>query len=104
MSQDLVIFVIESIRLRPELLKGFWKDRKALDTVITGSQRYDFDNALCSTINSATGDKRDLSIAHANLAIYEKYTQGSLATTYNILEPRSWSSEYLTFSTHLMNP
>lgn len=60
-----------------------------LDTVMPGSSLYDFGDAIRSGTNPADEDERDLSKVCMELGYFEKYTQGFLDATRDVL----WDAE-----------
>lgn len=56
-----------------------------LDTVMPGSSLYDFGDAVRSGTNPADEDERDLSRVCMELRLFEKYTNGYLDATRNVL-------------------
>lgn len=60
-----------------------------LDTVMPGSSLYDFGDAIRSGTNPAEEDEKDLSKVCLNLNFFEKYTQGYLDATRDVL----WDKE-----------
>ena len=63
-----------------------------LDTVMPGSSLYDFGDAIRSGTNPADEDEKDLTKVCMDLRLYEKYTQGYLDATRNVLNNKEIES------------